>query len=74
MTPKKKKEIIDLFKSGDFTIVYHDRGYCRVYKGKHSYEELPKASTGFDDSESFGYCPDIVTLLAEALGGKTDSI
>lgn len=75
-----KREILDLLKSGDFTIAYHDNGLCSLYKGRiKEYDQLPEwrydklSSCGdlaeFFDTDSDGYLPKIVALLVEALGG-----
>lgn len=77
-----EKKLIELFKSGDFTIIYWDSQDPTIYRGKwdrskeyerDEYEIMNKAEveTNFYD---MGYVPDIVALLAKALGGKTDSI
>ena len=65
-------KIIQLLKSGDFTVAYHDNGVCSIYKGKHKYEDLPDSIYEPDDTD--GYAPEIVELLVKALGGKIDSI
>jgi hypothetical protein len=79
----KEKKLIELFKSGDFTIIYWDSGEPTIYQGKWSkekefkrddYETLNKAQIEFPMYNMNGYCPDIVTLLTKALGGKSDSI
>ena len=67
-----EKEIIDLIKSGDFTIAYHDNEYCCLYKGKLKYEDLPedKEVYEFDNADSEGYIPEVVDFLVKALKGK----
>lgn len=73
MTPKKENEIIELLKSGKFTIHYHDNGSCSLYSGIHK-ESLPKKSVAeFDMSESEGYLPPEVSLIVKALGGESGS-
>lgn len=67
------KKIIEILKSGDFTIAYHDNGYCNLYKGKFEYDDLKGKPIEFDDWED-GYTPDVVKQLVEALGGKVVSI
>jgi hypothetical protein len=69
-------QIINLFISGNFTIVFHNRGSCCLYKGKHKYEKLPeKEDASFDMSDGHnGYAPEIMVLLVKALNGKIDSI
>ena len=71
-----EQKIIKLLKTGNFTIAYHDNGYCCLYKGKHEYDDLPeKEDYSFDMNDNFsGYAPAIVCHLAEALGGNTTSI
>lgn len=68
-------KIIELLKSGDFTIAYHDHGHCCLYKGRHEYESLPiKEVAEFYDTDGDGYLPQIVYLLAKALGGASETI
>ena len=78
-----KKELIKLFKSGDFTIIYWDNGAPTIYKGKWNideecekddYKEMNKHEFDIDMYNMNGYVPDIVDWLAEALGGKSNSI
>lgn len=75
-------QLVELFKSGDFTIIYWDSGEPTVYKKKwdkdeefnrDQYETLDKFKVEFEGWEN-GYCPYIVDILAVALGGTTDSI
>ena len=77
------KKLIDLFKTGDFTIIYWDRNVASIYKGKWNfnkefikdeYEEMGKSLVVELDCDGYGYCPEIVEILSKALGGKTDSI
>jgi hypothetical protein len=70
-----EKKIIELLKTGDFTIAYHDNGQCSLYKGKFEYDDLPEKSLhDFDYNDAEGYCPHIVVLLAKALCGKSETI
>jgi len=71
-----KRKIIELLKSGDFTILYHDNECCSLYKGRlKEYDDCPEeADHEFDDLNQAGYLPSVVELLVEALGGKSDSI
>jgi len=78
----KEKGIVELLKSGNFTIIYWERGVTSIYKGKWNftkefekdeYEEMGKSLIIELDGVD-GYCPGIVELLSKALGGKTDSI
>jgi len=78
----EEKTVIPLLQSGDFTIIYWDRGVASLYSKKwrkeeeyerDEYETLNKflvREYTFED----GYCPQIVGALAEALGGTSDSI
>jgi hypothetical protein len=78
------KKILELLKSGNFTIVYWDNDSPTLYKGKWNinkeyekddYEEMNKNIVEeLDDYCEYGYCPGIVALLVKALGGKSDSI
>lgn len=79
---KEREKILKLLKSGKFTIVYWDSGEATLYKGKwdynkefekDEYEKMNKSIVEFQDF-STGYCPTIVCLLTEALGGTADSI
>lgn len=80
---KEREKILKLLKSGDFTIVYWDSGEATLYSKKwdkeeeyarDEYETMNKFIV-FEDNQSWsGYCPKIVELLTEALGGKSDSI
>jgi hypothetical protein len=71
-------DTLKILKSGDFTILYHDNGQCDLFEGKYdSYEDVPEGVEPiqeFYSNDSEGYCPDIVSLLTKALGGKTYSI
>lgn len=77
-----RKQIIKLLKSGNFTIIYWDNDEATLYKGKWDYnKEYEKDDYGKMNKnevkleiEMDGYLPEIVKLLSEALGGKTDSI
>lgn len=61
MKPSKKK-LIDLLKSGNFTLAYHDN------------DDLEADSEIFSFGPSDSYAPSEVTLLVEALGGKCRSL
>lgn len=75
MNTIQDKDLLKLFRSGKFTIVTYDRFSYTVYPSR-----FVEADDDKDDMESFsvdgedGYLPRIVALLAEALGGSTDSI
>lgn len=76
----KEKEIIEILKSGNFTIYYHDNGESVIYKGKYTMSFLEKLQDDkFDkfedenkifDSSSDGYYTQDLELLVKALGGK----
>lgn len=69
------KKIIELMKSGNFTIAYHDNGQCSLYKGKFEYDDLPeKSEHDFEYGDSEGYTPHVVQLLVKALGGASETI
>ena len=73
----KKEEIIKLLRSGNFTLAGHDSGIYFLYEGKFNYENLPEEGqiAIFEDwHENNGYITEIISILTEALGGKTDSI
>lgn len=78
-----EKDLVELFRSGNFTIVYWDRGEPTIYKGrwnyhkeneKDEYEKMEKSRIYYPMYDIDGYCPDIIHLLVKALGGKADSI
>jgi len=78
-----EKKLINILRSGDFTIIYWDREQPTIYKGKwdfnkefekDDYAEMNKHEIEFDFYNLNGYVPDIVTLLVKALKGKVDSI
>jgi len=76
----KKKKILDIIKSGNFTLEYHDRGYCTLCLGKYGeYGESCPDEGDFkteweSDNQTEGYIPSEVALLVEALGGKVYSV
>jgi len=79
---KTHEQIIQILKSGDFTIYYHDNEAPTLYQKKWYMDEenerdecktVEKFEIDFEDYNS-GYCPKIVDLLAEALGGITGSV
>lgn len=65
---KKKKKLIELLKSGNFTLAYHDSDYCCLYESHHKDSEI------FIFGSSDSYVSEEVKLLVEALGGKWESI
>ena len=68
-------KIKDLIKSGNFTIAYHDCGYCCLYKGKLKYDDLPEDGKVKEyEGEYDGYIPDVVKELVSVLGGKVITI
>ena len=76
-----KSAITKLLRSGNFTIVYWDREEPTLYKCKFEkdkeyerdeYETMNKSIVELDCWNN-GYCPNIVALLAHALGGNADS-
>lgn len=66
--------IIELLKSGNFTIAYHDNQSPSLYEGRHTYEELEDKEEIQLEIFDGGYVPDIVCYLVEALGGRSTSI
>jgi hypothetical protein len=79
---KTREQIIQILKSGDFTIYYHDNEAPTLYQKKWDMDEendrdecetVKKFEIDFDDYGGGGYCPEIVDLLTEALGGVTGS-
>lgn len=79
---KTKEQIVEMLKSGDFTIFYNNNEAPTLYQKRwdmeeecerDEYETLNKFEVEFSDFNS-GYCPEIVRLLTEALGGLSGSI
>jgi len=77
-----EEKIIELLKSGDFTIIYWDSGEATLYSKKwkkeeeferDDYETMDKFIIEVSDHGNNGYLPQIVALLTKALGGKSDS-
>ena len=70
-----REELIELLKSGDFTIAYHDAGVCSIYRGKMKYGELPEGGELKDFMGCYeGYKPRVVEILVEALGGMSVTV
>lgn len=79
----KEAELVSLLRTGNFTIIYWDRGEPTFYKGKWNYDkeykkdeyaEMEKSRIDFAQYNMNGYLPDVVRLLTMALKGKADSI
>lgn len=78
----KEEKIIEILKSGDFTVIYWDSGVATLYQKKWNYHEEQERDDYetlnkfviLETSHTDGYCPEIVALLVKALGGKSDSI
>ena len=70
-----KKKVVELLKSGNFTIAYHDSSSAWLYEGKLKYEDLAEDGECYDfSSQGFDYISEEVELLVKALGGKVVSI
>lgn len=77
-----QKQLIELLKSGDFTIMYWDNGEASVYKGKWNYNKefkkdeykMMNKSLVYETNDEIGYLPKIVDLLVKSLGGRADTI
>jgi hypothetical protein len=68
-------KVIEIMRTGDFTIAYHDNDGGCFYKGKYKYEDLPEeADYEFDLYGQSSYLPEAVELLTRALGGKSNSV
>ena len=69
-----KKKVIELLKSGNFTLAYQDSCYCSLHVGKKSYDDCTEENEidEFGDT-TIGYCPAEVEALVKALGGKVVS-
>ncbi len=82
VTGNKRKKIIELLKSGNFTVASHDYGQVSLYEGKFPaysgewVDEMPvfpkenKEVARFNLSDSWGYMQELVALMTEALGGR----
>lgn len=81
----KQLRVIELFKTGNFSIHFHDSAYGSVYEGRYEYDELndedcepkPEIKEVYEFNEYTnreGYLLDIINLLVTALGGKAGSI
>tara|TARA_B100000315_G_scaffold255848_1_gene300253 strand:- start:163 stop:489 length:327 start_codon:yes stop_codon:yes gene_type:complete len=66
---KNYTNLIKLFKSGNFSIIYTDNGCCSVYKGTiDTNSNFEKETAVYEfDCENDGYLPKEVELLAWAL-------
>lgn len=79
------KELIELLKSGNFTVASHDYGQVSIYEGKFDayngeWSKNPvepgmpyfpgKEVASFNISDSDGYMQKIISLLTQALGGR----
>lgn len=80
---KKNQQFISLLKTGNFTIIYWDRGEPTFYKGrwnkdkeyeKDEYATMEKSRIDIAQYNMNGYLPDVVQWLVMALGGISDSI
>lgn len=69
-------KLLNLLKSGNFTIAFHDRNMVSLYEGKYDYDELPETEDyQFDLCDSHkGYAPYIMCVLVKSLNGKIESI
>jgi len=68
----KKTKLIELLKTGNFSVHYDDNGSGRFVKGKKDYGE---GRTIFEfEGRGIGYAPTEVEILVEALGGAVDSV
>jgi len=77
-----EEKILNIIKSGDFTIVYWDRGIASLYEKKwNKSDEYTRDDYGTmnkflmkECEHEDGYLPEIVELLTKALNGVSDSI
>jgi len=77
---KEQKAVIELFKTGNFSVHYHDFCVCSVFKDRFDYdfvdaetgEDIPREEV-YEPGDDVGYLPEIVQLLVLALGGKSGS-
>lgn len=90
--PRKQKfnkaqlKTIELLKTGNFSLHFHDSAYGSIYEGHHQYDQLLDED-GIEDNPNIkevykfneyvnreGYLLDVVNLLVTALGGVSGSI
>lgn len=78
---QKEDRLMRVLRSGDFTIAYHDNGYCSVYATRvNGYKELPQGASEdveiaqYDTHQFDGYLPDVVAALCRALRGAAVTI
>lgn len=75
-----RKKILEVLKSGDFTLYYHDNGYCSLYPGKIKPSQMDEENKNYVNPiyEFNGctndYTPEEVSYLVKALNGKVNSI
>ncbi len=72
-----RKKLIEIIKSGNFTVYFNDNGCCDVYHGKFSQTKIE--SEKFQEEPIFSsslesYYTELEELLVEALGGKLHSV
>ena len=68
-----KENLVQLLKSGNFTVAYHDNQEGAIYQGRaDNCNKLPEDDKvdNFALWDNEGYLPYIVRVLVEALGGK----
>lgn len=76
------KKLIEILKSGNFTVRYDDNGSGTIIEGRfNEYEDTYNERTGKNLGRSTefggqggGYAPEEVEWLVEALGGKVVSV
>lgn len=76
-----EKSIINLLRSGKFTVIGQDSDCLEIYKGHIKYDQIVdddgdvvQEEVIYEDNGGVGYVPEIVRLLVKALKGKVDSI
>ena len=79
MEDKKRKQIIELLESGNFSIITWDNELYSLYEGKNinteNFDDKPRKEIyEFESCEKEGYCDLLITIMAEILGGSTSSI
>ncbi len=75
MKKLNNKQIVELLKSGDFTIAYHDNECASLYIGKHQYDDLKEEDeVSLSNCIEDGYIPLEVNLLVQALKGQVQTI
>lgn len=74
----ERTKLLEIIKSGDFSVYYHDNGCSTIYQGKHDFDEVKDWDAMekliIFESEPNGYHTSDLELLVDALGGVIYSV